>query len=195
MQTITHRPGQATVEMALLTAVLGLVLVGSLAGMSGAIAALWPRIEESAGAWPEPTPAPTSPPGTPAPTTTPVPTSTMAPTASPTPTVTPTATATPCVGVTVVSGPSVTIVPSGTKHNATISWTASVASAGQVAVSRPNQSLSSPLNGSPFSAGTGTSHSVTVTTLNSGTYQYQVQMPDACTGTWQAAGSGTFVVP
>jgi hypothetical protein len=64
-----------------------------------------------------------------------------------------------------------------------------------VAISRPNQSLSNPLSGSPFSAGADTSHSATITNLNSGTYQYQVQMQDVCTGAWQAAGTGTFIVP
>jgi hypothetical protein len=46
--------------------------------------------------------------------------------------------------------------------------------------------------GSPFDAGSGANHSISLSGLNNGTYHYQLVMTDGC-GVDHASGDRTFV--
>jgi Flp pilus assembly protein TadG len=152
---------------------------------------------------PTPVPTATSTP-TPTPTATATPTVTVTPAGTATPTApagtatptatsvtTPTATATVCPPITVVSGPTITISGNGSNHTVTISWTASAAGPGKVDLSPRNGAAG--FYSTSYGAGSGASHTATITGLNRGTYHYRLGMQNAC-GVWSYTADATFTV-
>jgi hypothetical protein len=83
--------------------------------------------------------------------------------------------------LTVASGPSYTSSGSGSNYTVIITWTTSVAGSSWAEVGQRNGAAGVyTLAGSPFGAGAGVNHSVTLTGLKNGTYHYRIKMQDAC---------------